>query len=134
MNDVLYQGGAGFLTRFGRLPMATNVARKAASAAKAGEEVATDLHHMVPREILRQLPEDVANNPLVRGRAGAPNRWPVPRGEHVDIHRGAGGGAYNQAWKDALRQLGRQPTVDDVLRIRDTLGRQFGLEKYRPGR
>ena len=89
---------------------------------------------MVPREILRRLPEDVANNPLIRGRAGAPNRWPVPRGEHVDIHRGAGGGAYNQAWKDALRQLGRRPTVDDVLRIRDTLGRQFGLERYRPGR
>ncbi len=43
------------------------------SAAKAADEVATDLHHMVPREILRrQLPEHVANNPLVRGRAGAP--------------------------------------------------------------
>jgi hypothetical protein len=107
---------------------------KAAKAAESGAGVATDLHHMVPREILRQLPQEVANNPLVRGRAGAPNRWPVPRGEHVDIHRGAGGGAYNQAWKDALRQVGRQPTVGDVLRIRDRLGQQFGLEKYRPGR
>jgi RHS repeat-associated protein len=103
-------------------------------AAKGAPEVASDLHHMVPREILRQLPEDVANNPLVRGRAGAPNRWSVPRDHHVDIHRGAGGGAYNQAWKDALEQLGREPTVDDVLRIRDRLSRQFGLEGYRPGR
>lgn len=88
---------------------------------------------VIPRETLRQLPEDVANNPLVRGRAGAPNRWRVPRDQHVDIHRGAGGGAYNQAWKDALEDLGREPTVDDVLRIRDRLSQQFGLERYRPG-
>jgi hypothetical protein len=97
-----------------------------------GQGAVTHLHHTVPREILKQLPEDVANNPLVRGRAGAPNRWPVPRGHHVDIHRGAGGGAYNQRWKDELGQLGRDPTVDDVLRIRDQLTQEFGLQGYRP--
>ena len=28
--------------------------------------------------ILKQLDEDIANNPLVRGSAGAPNRWAIP--------------------------------------------------------
>jgi|GEM_PF-2583032 len=89
-------------------------------------------HHTVPREILKQLPDDVAKNPLVRGRAGAPNRWSIPKDVHESIHRGPGGGAYNEAFKQRLGELGRNPTVDDVLRIRDDLVKQFGLEGYRP--
>lgn len=86
--------------------------------------------HTVPREILEQVPEDVANNPLVRGRAGAPNRWAIPQDLHIAIHQGAGGGAYNQAWKDALDALGREPTVDDVLRLREQIAKQFGIDGY----
>ena len=93
----------------------------------------TNLHHTVPREILKQLPEDVASNPLVRGRAGAPNRWAIPEDLHKAIHQGAGGGAYNQAWKDALEALGREPTVDDVLRLREQITKQFGIDGYGPG-
>lgn len=91
------------------------------------------MHHTVPTQILKQLPEDVASNPLVRGRAGAPNRWPVPTDVHQGIHYGAGGGAYNQAWLDALEGLGRTPTVDDVVSLRDQITKQFGIDIYRPG-
>jgi len=93
---------------------------------------ATNLHHTVPREILRTLPEDVANNPLVRGRAGAPNRWAIPEDVHVGIHAGPGGGAYNQAWKDGLEALGREPTVDDILRLREEITKDFGIDIYGP--
>ena len=49
------------------------------------------------------------------------------------ISKGAiGGGAYNEAFKGRIKALGRDPTVDDVLRIRDDLVKQFGLEGYRP--
>ncbi len=69
----------------------------------------------MPREILRLIPKKVANNPLVRGRRGAPNRWPIPKDVHREIHAGPGGGAYNQAWKKALRPLGGDPTPDDIV-------------------
>ncbi len=92
----------------------------------------THMHHTVPREILKQLPEDVANSPLVLGRAGAPNRWAIPEDVHKAIHQGAGGGAYNVAWKDALAGLGHQPTVDDVLRLRTQITKQFGIDIYGP--
>lgn len=95
--------------------------------------VRTNLHHTVPRQILRELPEDVASNPLVRGRAGAPNRWAIPEDVHRGIHTGAGGGAYNQAWFDELANLGRAPTVDDILRLREQITKQFGIDIYRPG-
>lgn len=78
------------------------------------------------------MPDDVANNPLVRGRAGAPNRWSIPENLHKQIHQGAGGGAYNEAFKRRLLDVGGKPTVDDVLRIRNELVKQFGLEGYRP--
>jgi hypothetical protein len=90
------------------------------------------MHHTVPREILQQLPDDVANSPLVRGRAGAPNRWAIPEDVHKAIHQGGGGGAYNQAWKDALANLGRQPTVDDIVRLREQITKQFGIDVYGP--
>lgn len=104
-----------------------------AFAAEAGTAaVRTHRHHTVPAEILRQLPDDVANHPMVRGRAGAPNRWAIPEDVHKGIHSGPGGGAYNQAWKDSLDSLGRSPTVDDVLRFREQITKQFGIDVYRP--
>jgi hypothetical protein len=78
------------------------------------------------------LPSKVANDPLVRGRAGAPNRWAIPQDLHKEIHKGAGGGAYNTAWKQQLGDLGRDPTVDDVIAVRDRLAQDFGLEPWRP--
>jgi RHS repeat-associated protein len=88
-------------------------------------------HHTIPREILKHhLPADVAK--AVRGKAGAPNRWSIPEDLHKAIHKGAGGGAYNETFKERLSQLGRQPTADDVLQIRDDLVQLFGLEGYRP--
>ena len=39
---------------------------------------------------------------------------------------------YNEAFKGRIKALGRDPTVDDVLKIRDDLVKQFGLEGYRP--
>jgi hypothetical protein len=97
------------------------------------DDVPTHLHHTVPSEILKQLPDDVASNPLVRGRAGAPNRWRIPVDVHRGIHQGAGGVAHNQAWKDALAGLGRQPTVDDILRLRGQITKQFGIDSTGQG-
>ena len=93
---------------------------------------ARQMHHSVPREILKQLPPDVANNPIVRGKRGRPNRWPVPTDKHRDIHRGAGGGDYNEAFKDALENLGREPTAEDVDRIRNEIAESFGIDQHRP--
>jgi hypothetical protein len=70
---------------------------------------------------------------VVVSGAGAPNRWVIPEDVHVAIHQGAGAGAYNQAWKDALAGLGRQPTVDDVLRLREQITKRFGIDIYGPG-
>lgn len=84
-------------------------------------------HHTIPREILKHdLPADVAK--AVRGKAGAPNRWSIPTALHKAIHKGRGGGAYNEAFKQRLRDLGRQPTVSDALRIRDDLVEQSDWE------
>lgn len=95
--------------------------------------VETELHHTVPREILqRYLPMDVARDPAVRGRAGAPNRWAIPKDLHRQIHQGPGGGEYNQAWINALDNLQRDPTSEDVLRIRDDLAQRFGFWRFRP--
>ena len=97
---------------------------------------ATHKHHMVPKEILRDyLPPDVASHPDVRGKKGAPNRWAIPKDVHIDIHRGPGGGPYNQRWIEeinAIRTYGREVQVEDVMRIRDKLTHEFGLERYRP--
>lgn len=81
------------------------------------------------------MPADVARHPLVRGRAGAPNRWPIPEDLHKSIHQGPGGGAYNEAFiqrVEAIKAEGLAPTVEDILRIRDDLAQEFGLEGYRP--
>jgi len=87
-------------------------------------------HHTVPKEILSLLPTEIAK--AVRGRPGAPNRWRIPESLHKRIHSGAyGGGDYNEAFKNALKMLRREPTAADVTRIRDDLVRQFGIEGYR---
>jgi RHS repeat-associated protein len=93
-------------------------------------------HHTVPRQILEDyLPPDVANDPQVRGKKGAPNIWPIPEDVHKDIHQGPGGGPYNQRWIEeinAIRARGHEIQVEDVIRIRDQLVDEFGLEGYRP--
>jgi RHS repeat-associated protein len=89
-------------------------------------------HHTIPSEILRRLPPDVANNPLVRGRAGAPNRWSIPRDLHRQIHSGGPrGGNYNEFFRRRLRDIDN-PTVDDLLSLREDAVKEFGLGKYRP--
>jgi len=93
---------------------------------------ALEKHHAVPKEVLKMLPDDVANNPAVRGKKGAPNRWPVPKDTHAGLHKGAGGGAYNEAFKRELQALGREPTVDDVVAIRNKLASDFGIAGYGP--
>ena len=88
-------------------------------------------HHTVPKEILKKyLPLDVANHPLVRGQAGSPNRLSIPEDLHKAIHKGPGGGAYNEAFKIRLEDLGRKPTVEDVLKIKNELIEQFGLRGF----
>lgn len=116
---------------------AVGVALKAVSGAISRGAVAkgsaTELHHTVPRQILKALPEHVRGHPLVRGRAGAPNRWAIPTDMHRAIHSGPGpGGAYTQAWRDALGGLGRDPGVDDILQLRGQITKQFGIDIYNP--
>ncbi len=95
-----------------------------------------EYHHTVPLEILNKyLPADVANAPQVRGVRGAPNRWLIPEDVHKRIHQGPGGGKYNERWKEeltAIVEAGRRVTINEVLRIRGQLIREFGLEVYRP--
>ena len=87
----------------------------------------------MPREILKKhLPPAMAKHPLVRGSAGAPNRWSIPEDLHKSIHKGPGGGAYNEEFKRRLLELEGSATVDDVLRVREDLVKLFGLEGYRP--
>jgi len=89
-------------------------------------------HHTVPKEILKQLPKEVADDPAVRGRAGAPNVWEIPKEIHDEIHHGAGGGPYNETWKRELQGLGRAPTVEDIKQLREKITKQFGIDRYRP--
>ncbi|QOJ00935.1 MAG: RHS repeat-associated core domain-containing protein [Phycisphaeraceae bacterium] len=129
-------GGAGGVSRGIVTGASATAGAGGAAAAKAcgGAKSAVQFnkHHTVPKEVLKALPDVVANNPLVRGRFGAPNRWRIPEGLHKQIHKGAGGGAYNKEFKRRLLDVGGKPTVDDVLRIRNELVKEFGLEGYRP--
>jgi|GEM_PF-4612577 len=110
-------------------------ARKIRRAARAGRYTGKLLrHHTVPRAVLKKLRPDVAANGLVRGRRGSPNRWKIPEDLHKDIHRGARGGPWNDAWWRELDALGgpEKAEVQDLVLIRDKLIRLFGLEEYRP--
>ena len=129
--------GAGYvLVRGGKVLSELEARLAIRGAAGKVEKLAAkgvDKHHTVPKEILKNnLPEDVANNPAVRGKKGAPNRWPVARDKHKDIHKGPGGGRYNERFKEELRKLRRNPTAEDVTRIRDALAKEFGIEGCRP--
>jgi hypothetical protein len=104
------------------------------SAVKALGNFVTEKHHTVPVEILKSLPPEVANNPLVRGAIGAPNKWAIPKDIHREIHQGAGGGSYNEAWKAGIAKIteNRPVTADDVVDLRTQLTKQFGIDQYRP--
>jgi len=92
-----------------------------------------ELHHIIPREIIaKHLPEAVAKSPMIIGKKGFPNRWGIPQSLHRGLHRGPGGGIYNETWKSMLRELGRVPEVEDVLRIREGIIKLFDLERFRP--
>lgn len=117
---------------------ALELAEEADELFEAGSEVAKHApkvikqvgHHTVPKEILKLLPPDVAK--AVRGKPGAPNIWKVPENVHKLIHKGKGGGAYNEAFKARLRELGDNVTAEAVLKIRDDLVREFDIARYRP--
>ncbi len=89
----------------------------------------THMHHQTPREVLKKhLPPDVANNPNVRGKPGMPNRRKIEVDEHKRIHKGKGGGQANELTKQKIEDLGREPTVDDVLRIRKEVNNELGIK------
>jgi hypothetical protein len=48
------------------------------------------------------------------------------------IHRGPRGGQWNSRWWEELGPDPKKVTVDDVVRIREKLVREFALEDYRP--
>jgi RHS repeat-associated protein len=97
----------------------------------------TDLHHTIPREVYNPrdgsaplIPKAVAEHPDVTGRPGNPNRWPVDRQKHREIHPD-----YNTQWKreiNSLKRRGIKITVARILGIRDRLAKKFGILKYKP--
>ncbi len=92
-------------------------------------------HHTVPRQILDILPDHVAKDLHVLGKKGHPNKWLMPLDEHKDFHRpikGYRGGRYNKFFIKKIASLGRDPTVEDVLKWREQAVRIFKLGKYRP--
>lgn len=69
----------------------------------------------------------------MRGKRGAPNMWNIPRPLHKKIHEGAGGGRYNERFKEELEKIeDADLTPGKVLEIRDKLAKEFGIDKYRP--
>ena len=94
------------------------------------------MHHTVPREILTKfLPGKIADNPLVRGVKGAPNRWPIPAKIHLLLHKGAGGGLYNELWKqmiDEVIQAVGKIEVEDVVHIRNEIAEIFNITRFKP--
>lgn len=56
-----------------------------------------------------------------------------PRGHHRDIHKRG----YNDDFIkeiEKIKKQRRQPTADDMVRIRDKLVKKYGIENYRPSR
>ncbi|GHT14305.1 hypothetical protein FACS1894170_11200 [Planctomycetales bacterium] len=89
-------------------------------------------HHTIPREIQALLRD--ANNPTaldrsIIGKKGLPNKIKISEDLHKKIHKGVGGGDYNEAFKKAIQKSGGYGvvTVEQVLAIRDRLVRRFGL-------
>ncbi len=62
-----------------------------------------------------------------------PNIWQISGSLHKSIHEGAGGGRYNQRWKEELEKLDPEDvTAENVLGIRDNLAEEFGFAECRP--
>jgi RHS repeat-associated protein len=87
-------------------------------------------HHTIPKEIMKKLPARIQNHKDIIGRRGLPNKTPVEAGRHLnEIHKGAGGGAYNQRFEQEILKRGgyERVTVKDVLEIRDNLVKEFNF-------
>jgi len=120
-------GGGSTALRHGGKKAKALVERVADTVESASKK--THMHHQTPREILnKHLPPDVANNPNVRGKRGMPNRREIEVDEHKRIHKGEGGGLVNELTKKKLEDLGREPTVEDVLRIRNEVNIELGIK------
>jgi hypothetical protein len=89
----------------------------------------TERHHTIPREIQKILPPSVASHPTVRGCKGSPNLKAIPYDKHRKIHEGAGGGACNEQFKDAINAAGgpANMTPSTITNIRDNLVKLFGI-------
>jgi RHS repeat-associated protein len=109
----------------------------------SGEDDPYHLHHTIPREIYNPrsgkpalLPEELADLPDIRGRAGKPNRWSIPADVHIDLHKkNRPGGSFNDRWRQELGKLDPDKskwTKEEILSIRDKLVKEFGIDKYKP--
>ena len=96
---------------------------------KRWKATATEKHHTIPKEIQKKLPPDVKNHPDVRGRKGNPNRKEIPYDKHREIHKGPGGGKYNESFDVEIQKRGgyENVTPSDLNEIRDQLVRDFEL-------
>jgi len=111
---------------------ASPASRAARGGRAASRAVKTVRHHVIPVEVLKKLPKNVRK--AVQGKKGAPNRWSIPEDLHKQIHRGPGGGEYNEFFKDRLHKLtkGKEATAEQVMQVRDEAIAKFGLESCRP--
>lgn len=121
----------GVATAVGAADTLKALAGGGAAAARNAVAGRREMHHTIPREIRAPrsgksplLPREVAEHPDVRGRPGLPNRWSIPRSKHRQIHP-----EYNRRFKAELRELKGEITVEDVLRIRDKLVEEFGIDQ-----
>jgi len=155
LDDASLVMGAGAIAKYGLREGMQLLVRKADGAEQLFRVVdgklvrqSTDLHHTIPRQVrksrrtgLSMLPDHLVEHPDIRGRAGNPNRWPVPRSEHL----GKGGihyreEDYNRRFIEELDSLEEvipdrsQWTVEEIVEIRDRLAAEFDIERYRPSR
>ena len=95
------------------------------------------MHHTIPREVRAprsgkpgHLRPDVATHPDVVGRPGLPNRWEIPKELHKSLHP-----KYNRRFIDEINKLKRTESgynAEDIVKIRDRLAEEFGINQYRP--
>jgi RHS repeat-associated protein len=87
-------------------------------------------HHVIPKEILRQLPPIIRR--AVQGRPGARNVWEIPAELHRRIHGGHGRERYNVRWKEEYERLTpNEITPQKLWEIRDRIVDWCGLGPYR---
>ncbi len=97
---------------------------------KSGEfliEEAIHYHHIIPVQVLRKLPKEIANNPLVRGFKGSPNRIPIPASFHRYIHSKQ---KYNDVFMELLNNKPRKATLEQVLNAKNIMIKKHGLGQY----